>query len=52
MTETEKPQVFQLEIPKPLLISIIMTLKDGESLDDRLTELLKEGLEARHNETR
>jgi len=46
MTKPEKRKRIKLEISKTLLIQIIQTAKDGESIEDTLNELLRKGLEA------
>jgi hypothetical protein len=43
---TEKRKRIKITIDKALLIAIIQTAKDGETLDDRLNALMKKGLEA------
>jgi hypothetical protein len=43
---TEKRRRIKITIDKFLLMLIIDTTENGQSLDDRITELLKKGLEA------
>jgi hypothetical protein len=43
---TEKRKRVKITMDKFLLMSIIDTMENGQSLDSRITELLKEGLKA------